>query len=209
MKINYQTELERQLSTFINLKKAPRLLLHACCAPCSSYVLEYLTEYFDITVLFYNPNITDVNEYQKRADELLRLIREIPKKHPISAIICDHESAVFYDITRGLEELPEGGERCFHCYRKRLEKTAAYLAEHTDEYDCFTTTLTVSPHKNAQKLNEIGLELGEKYGIKYLVSDFKKNEGFKRSIELSREYGLYRQDYCGCEYSRASRDEKR
>lgn len=202
MKRNYQLELERELEKIKNSGRIPKLLLHACCAPCSSYVLEYLTEYFDITVFFYNPNITDPEEYQKRADELLRLISVMPKKNTVDSIICAHSSDSFYEITKGLEALPEGGVRCFGCYRERLEATASYMSEHGG-FDYFATTLTVSPHKNAEKLNSIGAELEEKYKIRYLVSDFKKREGYKRSIELSREYGLYRQDFCGCEFSRS------
>ncbi len=202
MKINYQLLLENELARIEREKTVPRLLLHACCAPCSSYVLEYLTKYFDITVYFYNPNITDNNEYLKRATELERLITIMPHDRKIELIVCEHAPTRFYELSRGLEGLPEGGMRCFACYRERLEATAKYMAEHGGEYDYFATTLTVSPHKNAVKLNEIGAELAETYGIRYLPSDFKKREGYKRSIELSREYGLYRQDFCGCEFSR-------
>lgn len=203
MKINYQAELDGVLSRIKAENSLPRLLLHACCAPCSSYVLEYLTEYFDITVYFYNPNITSADEYKKRAYELERLISLMPHKNPIGLTVCDHVPERFYGITKGLEDLPEGGVRCFGCYRERLEATALYMKEHADDYDYFATTLTVSPHKNAEKLNEIGAELAVKYGVTYLPSDFKKREGYKRSIELSREYSLYRQDFCGCEFSRA------
>jgi len=202
MKTNYQAELDLELEKITKSGKIPRLLLHACCAPCSSYVLEYLTKYFDITVYFYNPNITDPTEYQKRADELLRLIAEIQHGNPIRSIICEHSAECFTEMTRGLEDLPEGGVRCFGCYELRLENTAQYMKTHIDEYDYFATTLTVSPHKNAAKLNEIGAALEAELGVRYLVSDFKKREGYKRSIELSRQYGLYRQDFCGCEYSR-------
>ncbi|MBQ2766431.1 MAG: epoxyqueuosine reductase QueH [Clostridia bacterium] len=202
MKINYQQLLENELARVERENTVPRLLLHACCAPCSSYVLEYLTKYFDITVYFYNPNITDYSEYMKRADELKRLISIMPHDKKIDLIVCDHAPTCFYELSRGLEALPEGGVRCFACYRERLEATAKYMSEHSGEYDYFATTLTVSPHKNAAKLNEIGAELSETYGIRYLPSDFKKREGYKRSIELSREYGLYRQDFCGCEFSR-------
>ncbi len=202
MKINYQLKLDEILDNIKNGQRVPRLLLHACCAPCSSYVLEYLTEYFDITVFFYNPNITDAVEYQKRADELMRLISEMPKKNKIDLIICDFSPDEFYSMAEGLEALPEGGARCFGCYGLRLEATARYMQENRSEFDYFATTLTVSPHKNAAKLNEIGEELAKKYGISYLPSDFKKKEGYKRSIELSQKYGLYRQDFCGCEYSR-------
>ncbi len=185
----------------------PKLLLHACCAPCSSYVLEYLTEYFDITVYFYNPNITNEDEYKKRLDELNRLISVMPKKNKISLVCGKYEPERFYDISRGVENVPEGGVRCFFCYRLRLEATAEYMQScigqvGENEFSYFATTLTVSPHKNAAKLNELGSEMGEKYGVPYLPSDFKKRGGYKRSIELSRLYGLYRQDYCGCEFSR-------
>ncbi|MBQ8551508.1 MAG: epoxyqueuosine reductase QueH [Clostridia bacterium] len=202
MKINYQAELEKVLCQISAENTPPKLLLHACCAPCSSYVLEYLTEYFDITVYFYNPNITDAAEYKKRAEELSRLISLMPHKNSIGLIICDHSPECFYDITRGLEKLPEGSVRCFGCYKQRLDATARYMKDHVGDYDYFATTLTVSPHKNAAKLNELGAELADEYGVKYLPSDFKKREGYKRSIELSREYSLYRQDFCGCEFSR-------
>jgi len=201
IKNNYQAALDAELTRIVSENTLPRLLLHACCAPCSSYVLEYLTGYFDITLYFYNPNITEREEYDKRAAELLRLISELPHQNPIRAIICAHESERFFALSRGLETLPEGGARCFACYRERLEATAAFMAAHRDEYDYFATTLTVSPHKNAAKLNEIGFALAEDYGIAWLPSDFKKREGYKRSIELSRQYDLYRQDYCGCMYS--------
>ena len=202
MKINYQSELDVILEKIKAQKAVPRLLLHACCAPCSSYVLEYLTEYFNITLYFYNPNITNSNEYKKRADELNRLISEMPKKNPIDLIVCDHKPECFYELTRGLEALPERGVRCFGCYRERLSATVRYMKEHEGQFDYFATTLTVSPHKNADKLNEIGLELEKSDGVRYLPSDFKKRNGYKRSIELSNEYSLYRQDYCGCEFSR-------
>ena len=203
MKKNYQIELEHELEAIRKRDATPRLLLHACCAPCSSYVLEYLTEYFDITVFFSNPNITDASEYEKRASELIRLIDEMPKKNKIDSIIPPHEPAPFSELAKGREDLPEGGARCFDCYRLRLYETARYMSLHRVEYDYFATTLTVSPHKNAAKLNELGLELADELGLRYLVSDFKKKEGYKRSIELSAKYSLYRQDFCGCEYSRA------
>lgn len=202
MKINYQSILDAKLEEITSQGTVPRLLLHACCAPCSSYVLEYLTRFFDITVYFYNPNITDEAEYQKRADELARLISLMPHENKIELIVCSHAPERFYAFTGGLEALAEGGARCFSCYRERLEATVKYAAEHMGQYDYFATTLTVSPHKNAAKLNEIGEELAERNGICWLASDFKKREGYKRSIELSREYGLYRQDFCGCEFSR-------
>lgn len=203
MKINYQKIMDDELFRIKQSGNTPRLLLHACCAPCSSYVLEYLTEYFDITVYFYNPNITDANEWQKRADEICKLISLMPHKNNIDIVLAEHAPERFYAFTGGLEGLAEGGERCFLCYRERLSATARHMSEHKGEYDYFATTLTVSPHKNAAKLNEIGAELEEELGVRYLASDFKKRDGYKRSIELSHEYGLYRQDFCGCEFSRS------
>ena len=208
MKINYQLLLEKEIDRAASMEKLPKLLLHACCAPCASYVTEYLTPYFDITLYFCNPNITDEAEYKKRADELLRFIGLLPHENPIKAIICPMNREGFYSISKGLETLPEGGARCFECYRLRLEETARYMAKKGGEYDYFATTLTVSPHKNADKLNEIGNDLAERYGVTYLPSDFKKREGYKRSIELSRKYGLYRQNFCGCEFSRMAADRK-
>lgn len=195
--INYQKKLEEIISKMDGRKT---LLLHGCCAPCSSYVLEYLTEYFDITLLYYNPNISPESEYNKRIDEVKRLISEMPLKSQVKLIEGEYKPEDFFDIAKGLEHLPEGGERCFKCYRLRLEEAAKAAKE--GDYDYFSTTLSISPHKNAEKLNEIGRELEEKYGVKYLYADFKKREGYKRSIELSRIYGLYRQNYCGCIYSK-------
>ncbi len=203
MKHNYQLELVKIIES---LGDNRRLLLHSCCAPCSSYVLEYLTEYFDITVYYYNPNITSCDEYKKRIDEERRLIGLFNTSRPVKFIAGEYEPELFLRLARGREELAEGGARCFDCYRLRLERTARYMSEHLGLYDYFATTLTLSPHKNAEKLNEIGFEVAAKYGVEYLPSDFKKREGYKRSIELSRIYGLYRQDYCGCEYSRRSRE---
>ena len=179
--------------------RTPRLLLHSCCAPCSSYVLEYLSEYFSITVFYYNPNIYPPEEFGKRVEEQERLIRELPAKHPVSFLEGPYEPERFYEMAKGLEQIPEGGERCFRCYRLRLLETAQMAR--AGSFDYFTTTLSISPLKNAQKLNEIGARLAEEYGVPYLFSDFKKRNGYKRSTELSAEYGLYRQDYCGCVYS--------
>ena len=179
--------------------RTPRLLLHSCCAPCSSYVLEYLSEYFSITVFYYNPNIYPPEEFGKRVEEQERLIRELPAKHPVSFLEGPYEPERFYEMAKGLEQIPEGGERCFRCYRLRLLETAQMAR--AGGLDYFTTTLSLSPLKNAQKLNEIGARLAEEYGVPYLFSDFKKRNGYKRSTELSAEYGLYRQDYCGCVYS--------
>ena len=195
-KINYQKELDKILLN----TNGQMLLLHSCCAPCSSYVLSYLNKYFKITVLYYNPNITDENEYKKRKAEQIRLISELPAENPIEIIDCDYEPDKFFEIVKGLEDCPEGGERCFRCYELRLEKAAEFAKKHN--FDWFCTTLSISPLKNAQKINEIGNELSKKYGVRFLPSDFKKKEGFKQSIELSKKYSLYRQNYCGCVYSK-------
>lgn len=203
-KVNYQLECEREIK--LNEGRTPRLLLHSCCAPCSSYVLEYLTNYFDTTVLYYNPNITPAEEYAKRVDELKRLLFEAPYPNAVRLVEGRYDSREFFAIVKGLEDLPEGGERCFKCYTLRLEETARAATEGGYEY--FTTTLSVSPYKNAAKLNAIGRELSEKYGVKYLYSDFKKKNGYRRSIELSAQYGLYRQNYCGCVYSAKAAEEK-
>lgn len=195
--INYQLKTDEIIK---NLDGVPKLLLHCCCAPCSSYVLEYLTEYFEITAFFYNPNITDIKEYEKRKSELKRYISQRDFRYPVTMIDGDHEPEEFFAISKGREDIPEGGERCRMCYKLRLEKTAQLAKE--KKYDYFCTTLSVSPHKNAQWLNEIGGESEQKYGVMYLYSDFKKRNGYKRSIELSAEYGLYRQNFCGCVFSR-------
>ncbi len=207
---NYQKELDKILEQIIkdDTKKGQRLLLHSCCAPCSSYVLEYLRQYFKITVFYYNPNISMEPEYRKRVEEQKRLIAEYNtlegKGYPIEVIEGDYEPSAFYEAAKGLEQCPEGGERCFACYELRLRKTALLAKE--GAYDYFSTTLTISPLKNAKKLNEIGEHLAVEYGILWLVSDFKKKNGYKRSIELSTEYNLYRQDYCGCIYSKQERE---
>lgn len=198
-KINYQRVLEQELEEVSKQKAVPRLLLHSCCAPCSSYVLEYLSEYMEITVFYYNPNIYPEQEYSMRVCEQQELIRKREWGHPISFIEGEYDTKRFYDMARGMEQIPEGGERCFSCYEMRLEECARLAAE--EKYDYFTTTLSISPMKNAQKLNEIGGRLAEQYGVKYLFSDFKKKNGYKRSVELSEEYGMYRQDYCGCVFS--------
>ena len=238
--VNFQKELEKILQTLeaeeaSGKKTRKRLLLHACCAPCSSYVLEYLREMFDITVLYYNPNITEREEYEKRCAELKRLADRmneekagtdrtaqdgargalgeqfLPETPLFSSgfILVEEgrwEPQLFFELAKGLEGLPEGGERCFRCYELRLRETARLAAERG--FDYFTTTLTISPLKNAAKLNEIGERLGEEYGVAFLPSDFKKKNGYKRSVELSEKYGLYRQDYCGCVFSRAERDRR-
>lgn len=207
---NYQKELDKILEQITKgeIQKGQRLLLHSCCAPCSSYVLEYLRQYFKITVFYYNPNISMEPEYRKRVEEQKRLIAAYNEQgqngFPIDVIEGDYEPAVFYEIAKGLEQCPEGGERCFACYELRLLKTAILAQE--GKYDYFSTTLTISPLKNAQKLNEIGERLSQEYNVPWLVSDFKKKNGYKRSIELSAEYDLYRQDYCGCIYSKQERE---
>lgn len=200
---NYQQILDQTIAGLKERKEVPELLLHSCCAPCSSYCLSYLAEHFKITVFYYNPNITIVKEYEKRVEEQKRLIRELPVKHRVSFAEGIYEPERFYEMAEGLEDVPEGGERCFLCYELRQRMAAMYAKEHA--FDFFTTTLSVSPHKNADKLNEIGLRLEEEYGVKYLVSDFKKKGGYQKSIELSKEYHLYRQNYCGCEFSRENR----
>lgn len=198
--MNYQKELDKIIAKLESEKKTATLLLHSCCAPCSSYVLEYLSQYFKITDFFYNPNIDPESEYTKRIVELQRLIDRMPMKHPVSFLAGPYDRDKFYAMAKGLEKVKEGGERCFRCYELRLREAAKLAAE--GGYDYFTTTLSISPHKNAAKLNEIGNRLGEEYGVAYLPSDFKKKNGFKRSIELSAKYNLYRQNYCGCIFSK-------
>lgn len=222
---NYQKELDKIIEKISAAgTAAPTLFLHSCCAPCSSYVLEYLRRYFRITVFYYNPNITKDTEYRKRVAEQKRLIAAYNEKltdkvnidfdqngltdvGTIRVVEGDYDPACFYEIAKGLEQCPEGGERCFACYELRLRETAR-LAQ-TGGYDYFTTTLSISPLKNAAKLNEIGERLAAEYGVPWLPSDFKKKDGYKRSIELSREYGLYRQDYCGCVYSLSEREKQK
>lgn len=197
---NYQKLLDKTLEQLTAEKRTPTLLLHSCCAPCSSYVLEYLSRYFLITVFYFNPNITEKDEYEKRVTEQKRLISEMPLENPVKFIEGNYEPKRFFEIAKGLENVPEGGERCFKCYRLRLSE-AADTAKAGD-FDYFTTTLSISPLKNAQKLNEIGEEEAQRVGVPYLFSDFKKKEGYKRSIQLSAQFGLYRQNYCGCPYSK-------
>lgn len=252
---NYQKELDKiieRLSAEQSTNQAqgiamqmPRLLLHACCAPCSSYCLEYLWAYFDLTVFYYNPNITEAAEYRKRVEEEKRLIetlnfqvcdmsgqrageetlgrsgesadqkaeetachgKTVGESARIKIIEGDYDPTGFHEMVKGLEQCPEGGERCFRCYELRLRESARVAKEL--QFDYFTTTLTISPLKNAAKLNEIGERLGAEYGVAFLPSDFKKRNGYKRSIELSKEYHLYRQDYCGCVYSRMERERQK
>lgn len=199
-KKNYQLMLDNVISGIQKSGSKPTLLLHVCCAPCSSYVLEYLSGFFDITVFFYNPNITSEEEYRYRIAESLRLLREMPLKGKVEFLEGRYDVQDFFSVAKGLETEPEGGKRCFKCYELRLREAAEYAKNNGFEY--FTTTLSISPYKNAEKLNMIGDSVADEYGVKYLFSDFKKKNGYKRSIELSTEYGLYRQNYCGCVYSR-------
>ena len=205
-KVNYQAELEKLIKQLPDGHR--RLFLHSCCAPCSSYCLEYLRKYFDVTVFYYNPNISFGEEYRHRVEELKRLVEELNEDatggNPIELEEGPYEPERFFEAVKGMEDCPEGGERCFVCYELRLREAAKRAAE--GGYDFFTTTLTISPLKNAQKLNEIGQRLGEEYGVACLPSDFKKKGGYQRSIELSREHDLYRQDYCGCVFSTRERE---
>ena len=198
--MNYQIEMEKIIS---NLKYRPKLLLHVCCAPCSSYVLSILTEYFDIDIIYYNPNITEYAEYTKRLDELNRFINNDMYKGKINIVDCNYDNMEFFNAIKGLEEEKEGGKRCFECYKLRLEYTVKVAKKLG--YDYFATSLSISPYKNSKWLNEIGVYLENEYGVKYLTADFKKKNGYKKSIELSKKYNLYRQDYCGCIYSKIER----
>jgi len=201
---NYQKELDELIK---NQEGKKRLLLHCCCAPCSSYVLEYLHEFFDITIYFYNPNITEEPEYQKRKEELKRYLAEVSFGDKIHMMDADYEPDKFIEMAKGHEKDPERGPRCEKCFVLRLTKTAEKARE--GNYDYFCTTLSISPHKNANLLMKIGEELAKEYGVAYLPSDFKKKNGYKRSIELSTEYHLYRQDYCGCVFSKRAREEEK
>lgn len=204
---NYQKELEKIIAENDRLHKKPRLLLHVCCAPCSSYCLEYLDTHFEVVLDYYNPNISPRDEYDKRVEELKRLLKEMELSEPVSLHVGDYEPERFFEMAKGLEQEPEGGERCSACYEMRLRQAALTAIQSGCDY--FTTTLSISPYKNAHKLNEIGQRLAEEYGVSYLPSDFKKKNGYKRSIELSKRYSLYRQDYCGCPYSRMEAEKKR
>lgn len=183
-----------------NLEGNKKLLLHSCCGPCSSYVIKTLTPYFDITILYYNPNIEPYEEYLKRKEEEIKFIKNFPNIKKLDFLDCDYDNDKFKELSKALEHDKEGGARCVKCYYERLNKTALIALE--NNFDYFCTTLTVSPYKNSTKINEIGAVLEEKYGIKYLYSDFKKKDGYKESIRLSTEYNLYRQNYCGCSYSK-------
>ncbi len=201
---NFQRELDRLLERLAAEGRVPRLFLHSCCAPCSSYVLEYLSKYFEITVFYYNPNIYPPKEYDERLAEVRRLVSKMEFAHPVTVVAGVYDPALFFDAVKGLEAEKEGGARCERCFRLRLME-AARLAK-DGGYDYFTTTLTVGPKKDARLLNELGEEIGSMYGVAYLNSDFKKKNGHFRSLELSEQYGLYRQDYCGCVFSRRRGD---
>lgn len=204
MKINYQKELDQILEQIDPKEKKPRLLLHSCCAPCSSYVLEYLSSYFEITIFYYNPNITEKDEYEKRIQEVKRLIQEMGLTG-VNVVEGEHDPKAFFAMAAKWPGEREGGRRCYECYKMRLDRTAKLAAQ--EGYDYFTTTLSISPHKNAQWLNELAEEAGNLYQVKALPADFKKRNGYKRSIELSAEYDLYRQDYCGCIFSKKERQQ--
>lgn len=202
--MNYQLEMEKIIKKEQDNNNIPTLLLHSCCAPCSSYVLETLSSYFKITILYYNPNIYPEDEYLKRKEEEKRFIQEFPCKYKVNFLDCDYDSESFYDKVRGMEHLKEGEKRCYLCYSLRLRKTA--LLAKDNNFDYFSSTLSISPYKKSDWLNEIGFALEKEIAIKYLPNDFKKKNGYKRSIELSSIYNLYRQDYCGCIYSKLERD---
>lgn len=201
--MNYQKVLDEILINIENSNKTPRLLLHACCAPCSSYVLEYLSKYFEITIYYYNPNIYPETEYQRRMDELKKFISNYNSINKINLIEENYNINDYYKAVKGYEKLGERSERCYKCYEFRMRNACIYAKE--NNFDYFTTTLSISPYKNSNWINEIGSDLEKEYDIKYLYADFKKKNGYKRSLELSKEYGLYRQEYCGCVYSKEER----
>jgi len=207
MKRNYQKELDEILEKINRTEKKPTLLLHSCCAPCSSYVLEYLSQFFRITVFYYNPNIFPPIEYEKRSREQMKLIQSMDTKYPVEFIKAVYREQEFYNQVKDYEDTPEGGKRCFLCYQLRLRQTAQKGKELG--FDYFTTTLSISPLKNAATINEIGEALAKEQDIRYLVSDFKKKNGYQRSVQLSKAYHLYRQDYCGCIFSQKEREAKR
>ena len=204
---NYSKELEKLLQGLQQKGSVPRLLLHACCAPCSSAVLEYLSQYFAITLLYYNPNIAPLEEYQKREAELRRLVSQMKFIHPVELLPCQYDGQAFVQAARGLEGEPEGGKRCEACFRLRLRYAAQEAARL--RFDYYTTTLSISPMKNAPLLNQLGEEIGREFGVAHLPADFKKKDGYKRSVQLSKEYDLYRQDYCGCAFSKAQRQREK
>ena len=204
--MNYQKKMEDIIEENKKNNLVPTILLHSCCAPCSSHVIDVLSKHFNITILYYNPNIEPYEEYLKRKEEEIRFIKEYNNTNRLDIIDCDYDNEKYHELVKGLEDCKEGGNRCFKCYRMRLEYTAIKAKELN--YDYFGTTLTVSPYKNSQNLNEIGEELEKKNNIKYLYSDYKKNNGYKHSIEMSKEYNLYRQNYCGCIYSQRKNEKE-
>lgn len=206
-KINYQIEMEKELKRLAGAGSRPVLVLHSCCAPCSSAVLERLHEAFELVVFYYNPNISPEEEFRHRAEEQLRLVRQMPLRDDVRVVEGEYDPGNFYAKVRGYEDAPEGGERCSICFEMRLRKTAEYARSIGAQY--FTTTLSISPLKDAQRLNAIGEALAAEFGLKYLLSDFKKKEGYRRSCVLSEEYGLYRQDFCGCVFSKMERERSR
>ncbi len=206
-KKNYDKWMQEIIEKNQELEIVPTLLLHTCCAPCSSAVIERLSKYFHITVFYYNPNIEPLEEYLKRKEEQKRFLSEVTMPYPINFLDCDYEHEEFIQLSKGLESEKEGGSRCLKCYRLRLLKTV--LKAHELHFDYFGTSLTVSPYKNAEVLNQIGEELQKEFNVKYLYSDFKKRNGYKRSIELSKDYHLYRQDYCGCSFSKMQREQEK
>ncbi len=198
--MNYNVEMEKQMK---NIEEGSSLLLHACCAPCSTACLERVANFFKVTIFYYNPNITEKNEYEKRIEEIKKLLTLINPKYEVKLLEGDYNPKIFLEMAKGLENCPERGKRCYKCYEMRLEETANIASKLGFNY--FATTLTLSPHKNSDWVNEIGTNLNKLYESNYLYSDFKKKEGYKRSIELSKKYDLYRQDYCGCIYSKRDR----
>ena len=200
-RVNYQLAMEKVIKELPSGPDRPRRLLHACCAPCSSATLERLAQWFDLTILYYNPNIYPPAEYHRREVELERFVQQAGYQFPVVELPYDPQE--FYDAVKGLEQEPEKGERCTVCYRLRLEQTARYAAE--QGFAWFCTTLSISPMKDPVRINDLGRELGEKYGVRFLPSEFRKKDGYKRSLQLSEQYGLYRQDYCGCVFSKQER----
>lgn len=206
-KINYQKLCEEEISKASAGERVPSVLLHSCCAPCSSYCIEYLSQYYRVTVFYYNPNIYPDSEYYHRVKEQQEFINRFPAKYPVGFIEGDFDTQEFYKAAKGLEQEPERGARCTECFKLRLGRTAEVASE--KRFDYFTSTLTISPMKDAALLNQIGSEMGEVHGVKWLPSDFKKKNGYLRSCELSREYGIYRQDYCGCVFSYNERQKEK
>ena len=203
MNVNYHKLCIEEIN---KLDSPKHILLHSCCAPCSSYVISFLSNYFNITILYYNPNIAPQEEYEKRKQEQIKLIKTINTKYKLDFLDCDYENNIYNNLIQGHENALEGGTRCHICFKLRLEKTAQLAKKYNYEYFC--STLTVSPHKNSKIINEIGESISKKYNIKWLYSDFKKNEGFKQSNELSKKYDLYRQDYCGCIFSKQQKNKQ-